>query len=452
MRENVVENISDQSSEYQQQLQAVKDFYMREDVSVQAAGRKDTLIVDNQVIAKRFMLLTVSEAYELYKNEFTDKRVSKSTFFQYRPRQVQLTNNMPHNMCVCQYHANFGFLLEACVKVIKTLSSDFETFLKSTCCNIQDENCMANVCKNCVQDIKNDLVPLKYYTNLDENVKWQHWRKVDARVTLTYTIAPLSDLIHELEVQLPIFKLHFFVKRSQQNYFDVTKKNIKPGELILQVDFAENYRLICQNEVQSAHFSYGQVTIFTCVAWLNGETKSFAIISDKLSHSKYDVHCFITKLVQKLQADNGYFENILIFSDGSSCQFKNKFIVRSLPDFLNGFGCKSIEWNYFATSHGKGAVDGVGAVVKRKVWQLTKTNSINLHDALSFFECARDHINGVQLMYISSQQIEEHSIPLIEKWKALSNIPGIHKLHSISCNENSNIKVARTSSSSKRNI
>lgn len=153
-----------------------------------------------------------------------------------------------------------------------------------------------------------------------------------------------------------------------------------------------------------------------------------------------------------MQDKNGYFENIFIFSDGSSCQFKNKFIVRSLPEFLNGFGCKNIEWNYFATSHGKGAVDGVGAVVKRNVWQLTKTKNIILHDALSFFECARNNINGVQLVYISSQQIEEHSIPLIGKWKALSNIPGIHQLHSILCDENSNIKVARTSSTSKRNI
>jgi len=83
---------------------------------------------------------------------------------------------------------------------------------------------------------------------------------------------------------------------------------------------------------------------------------------------------------------------------------------------------------------------------------MTKTHNIVLHDALSFFECARDNINGVQLIYVSSQQVEERSVQLIENWKDEPSIPGIHKFHSITCDKNSNIKVARTALSSKRNI
>jgi len=93
------------------------------------------------------------------------------------------------------------------------------------------------------------IVPVKYLNNWDEIVKWQHWRKVEDRITLSESVAPLSDLFHEFEVQLSIFKTHFFVKRDHQNYFDSTRKNIKPGELAIQIDFAKNYRLLCQNEV-----------------------------------------------------------------------------------------------------------------------------------------------------------------------------------------------------------
>lgn len=302
---------------------------------------------------------------------------------------------------------------------------------------------MTNTCENCETDVKS-IVPVKYLTKLDEIVKWQHWRKVEDRITLTYSVAPLSDLLHELEVQLPIFKTHFFVKRDQQNYFESTRKNIKPGELAIQIDFAENYRLLCQNEVQSAHFNYKQVSIFTCVAWMFDKTMSFAVISDSLSHSKIDVYVFITTIIKQIKNQHGNFERILLFSDGSSCQFKNKFIFWSLADLRANFGCKTIEWNYFATSHGKGAVDGVGAIIKRKVWSLTKTKNLVLNDALAFYNCAQQHIAGIKMLYIEADRVNKMSTSIIKKWEDIPNVPGIRKIHSIYSDKNVKLSTART--------
>ena len=36
----------------------------------------------------------------------------------------------------------------------------------------------------------------------------------------------------------------------------------------------------------------------------------------------------------------------------------------------------NIRWNFFATSHGKGAVDGVGGVLKRRAWNKVKARQI----------------------------------------------------------------------------
>lgn len=449
---NASKNTTQGSLEWQTKLKFAADFYLSEDISVQSANKKDTVIFDKEIVSKRFMILTVSEAYETYKKKVKEESVSKTVFFECRPKNVQLCSKMPHNMCVCIYHANFSFLLQGCAKLVKFFPTSFEGFLESACCNISDENCMANCCDNCTKDVLNDIVPVKYLSKMEDNVTWEHWRKVDDRIVLTSTVGPLSDLIHEIEVQLPLFKHHFFVKRAQQNYFEAVKKNIKPGILILQIDFAENYRLICQNEVQSAHFNYKQVSIFTCVAWMFDETKSFAIISDSLQHSKIDVYVFITKLVEDLKNHYGNFESIFFFSDGSSCQFKNKFIIRSLPDLLNQFGCKTIEWNYFATSHGKGAVDGIGAIVKRKIWQITKTKNIILNDAIAFSNCAQKHITGIQIVYVGLDTINEISPTLTEKWKDIPNIPGIRKFHSITFGTDLKLKVAITAYSSKKNI
>lgn len=436
----------------QEKIKVVQEFYIRDDISVQAPGRKDTLICNKQVVAKRYMIITVSEAYEVYKSEVTSECLSKSQFFHYRPSHVKLLDRLPHNMCVCKYHANFAFLLKGCAKAMPLFPSHFEPFLRLTCCNILDEKCMVSDCEKCIRDVTHDLVPIFFLTKMEENVKWSYWRKVDDRLTLSYTIAPLADLLHELEIQLPAFKLHYFIKRAQQKYFDDKKQNLSNGELILQMDFAENYRLINQNEIQEAHFSYQQVTIFTCVAWLRGETESFAVISEKLTHNKYDVYCFLTKIVHQIQSQYKEISTVFIFSDGSTSQFKNKYILTSIPSFVSEFGCKHFEWNFFATSHGKGAVDGIGAVVKRKVWQAVKANNIILPDAFAFYECARKIIKGVRLLYTSAKEIEDFSPPLNEKWKIVRSIPGIQKMHCFSYQDNEYINVARTGYSLKEKI
>jgi hypothetical protein len=81
----------------------------------------------------------------------------------------------------------------------------------------------------------------------------------------------------------------FFSKRN--------KKSAKPENTVLQVDSAENYRVQQQNEVQSAHWSKSQITVFTAFTW-NAESKGYscADISDKLDLNKYCVHTFLDKL------------------------------------------------------------------------------------------------------------------------------------------------------------
>lgn len=211
-------------------------------------------------------------------------------------------------------------------------------------------------------------------------------------------------------MRLPQFQMHFYVNRAQQKYFDEVKENVKHGELVLQIDFAENYRLVFQNEIQSAHFNYKQVSIFTCVAWTSMKTESLAVISNSLNHGKAEVFLFLTKIVKYLKESHGRFEKIFLFSDGSSSQFKNKFIIDSLTNFIAEFECDTIEWNYFASSHGKGAVDGVGAVLKRKVWQMTKTKKLLLHNAFDFYECAKNHVSGIRIMYVEEGEIVISSI------------------------------------------
>ena len=60
-------------------------------------------------------------------------------------------------------------------------------------------------------------------------------------------------------------------------------------------------------------------------------------------------------------------QSVSIWSDGPSSQFKHRYIAASLHTLEKKHRIK-ILWNFSATSHGKGSVDGIGASVKRHVW------------------------------------------------------------------------------------
>lgn len=76
----------------------------------------------------------------------------------------------------------------------------------------------------------------------------------------------VTDAMNELNKQLSFYKLHSFIKATQYSYFQETKNNIGDEEVVLQVDFDENYSAVSQDEIQSAHWRREQISMFTCWA------------------------------------------------------------------------------------------------------------------------------------------------------------------------------------------
>lgn len=166
--------------------------------------------------------------------------------------------------------------------------------------------------------------------------------------------------------------MHFLIKNVQSEYFQNAKENLTSEEAIVQIDFAENYGLVSQDEIQSAHWCHGHVTLFTCCIWTTDKLHSVVIVSDELSHSKYTVHVFLQKIFQYIQSIKNNIKSICIFSDNCAAQFKNRYVIESMNTLKAERGFTHLDWNFFAASHGKGAVDGLGGSVKRSVWTAVK--------------------------------------------------------------------------------
>ena len=100
--------------------------------------------------------------------------------------------------------------------------------------------------------------------------------------------------------------------------------------------------------------------VFTSVAYFDKNTLSTVIVSDNIQHGKMSIIPFMSTLLCQFSKT---VKKINIWSDGPSSQFKNRFIVAALP-LLQQLSKKTITWNYFASSHGKGAVNGIGGMIK----------------------------------------------------------------------------------------
>ncbi|ROL53454.1 Beta-galactosidase-1-like protein 2 [Anabarilius grahami] len=156
----------------------------------------------------------------------------------------------------------------------------------------------------------------------------------------------------------------------------------------------------------------------------------YAIVSDRLEHDKRSVAAFLTKIVEDIQEEHPAVRVMHIFSDGAASQFKNKFIWCFLSTtFKELFPSLRVQWHFFATIHGKGAVDGVGATVKRAVnADVLGRQAILVTDAASFVDSARKSCPNTKIKLIASTEItdfiEHHR--LIDRWASTTPVSGTH--------------------------
>ena len=75
-------------------------------------------------------------------------------------------------------------------------------------------------------------------------------------------------------------------------------------------------------------------------------------------------------------------KEVHIFSDGTASQFKNKFIFKLLCVLKEKLQL-DLMWHFFATSHGKGAVDGIGGSIKRKALNMVKARRATITNLCS---------------------------------------------------------------------
>ena len=149
-----------------------------------------------------------------------------------------------------------------------------------------------------------------------------------------------------------------------------------------------------------------------------------------ISPTKNSVMTFLDTLLSKLLSSN--VKLLHIWSDGPASQFKNKFVAAALP-WLAERRSVDFQWHYFATSHGKGCVDGIGGTVKHEVAEKVKQLRVTVKDASSFYQATQLINSATNFFFISIKDIEEsYAAEHKSIFENAASIPRTSSMHRIS--------------------
>ena len=171
----------------------------------------------------------------------------------------------------------------------------------------------------------------------------------------------------------PQFLQRCFAKREQAASYQYQRETA--SWILLPVDCTCQ----TQDEIQRAQWKQSQVSVFSAAFWQSETLHSQVIASDNSVHYK---ETLITYLDLILLSKPATLKALSIWSDGARSQFKHKYTLAAIAVLESKHDSK-ITWNFLATSHGKGPVDGIGAA-KHNVWNMVKTPQNQVTNVTSF--------------------------------------------------------------------
>ncbi|KAJ8684991.1 hypothetical protein QAD02_020784 [Eretmocerus hayati] len=160
----------------------------------------------------------------------------------------------------------------------------------------------------------------------------------------------------------------FIAILHQAKFFSHVEETLQPGWFCVVSDFAENIAFLARRAIPGFHSNNEQATFSPITVYfkVNGVLRhySYCAISNCLKHDSAVVYIYQRKLKELMRIRFGILLRMIYFFDGAPQQFKNLKSFGNLTHHYSDYGVEA-EWNFFATSHGKGPCHGLAGCIKR---------------------------------------------------------------------------------------
>ena len=233
---------------------------------------------------------------------------------------------------------------------------------------------MLQICRKCPgkEGIRTYLMDIQSVKDHEHSsIHFKQWVSTD-RCQMIEVSEEFEMFIDSLCSKVHQLTHHHFIAKCQSAYLKELKTSLNDDELIILADFSENYSYMVQDAAQGFHWDKGQCTLHPFVVYSKSnkdaetEHKSYCFLSSVTNHDTVMFYTFLNQLIPELITSSSKHQKIHYFTDGCAAQYKNRYNFAGLCYHETFYGIKC-EWNFFATSHGKSACDGIGGTLKRSV-------------------------------------------------------------------------------------
>lgn len=390
----------------------VVNFLEREDNNTMLPGKKDVLGGQQKRVLNDFM-------YNLHKKfieENPNVKMSLTVFMRLRPPYIVTTGSGRASTCLCMKHQNMTLIIRAINAQVMRCTTHADAFMKTH------------------EDPTNIFIG-----ELPEKIKYNAWEKAkDDEGKLRWVLC-------QKEVEMQEFKELFFFKykeftdhRTRISVIDLAVRKLKEdmpaNEVLLWMDFAENFTCTVSEQVQSAYWNQAAVTLHTMVMYYKLESgllhQSYVAISDDVTHNSTSVFAILHQVVPKIKERVPNVKKINYLTDSPTSQYRNKtiFQVVSYHDGDFGLGCR---WFYLEAGHGKGPCDGLGASVKRSASTAIFQQKATIQSADDFYLWASEQQKCIEYLFVSKEDCSRAKITIEHRETGLKRVIGTMKIHAV---------------------
>nr|CAI5856878.1 unnamed protein product [Callosobruchus analis] len=276
-----------------------------------------------------------------------DHRKTGKTFCRLRPFRVVKPSD--RDTCLCIIHSTFDMKLHALHEGKVIPYNNYQKLLADLCCDRYNVDCLARSCLLCSTKVPQDK-------EFDDSkvIKFKMWVAERQEIQDLRTKRPRKVHPRQLTIQLheDLEKLFAHERNIVHQYKAIKdlKQNLQEENVLMHMDFSENYCTKYAEEIQAFHFggSRRQLSLHTVIAYL-----------------KNSKHSYCTEV----------------------------------PDV------EQFTWNYTESGHGKGAPDWCWATCKRTA-DLVVNSGVDINNIEEFVQSVQKRYPSIICIAIDDQEIQ----------------------------------------------
>lgn len=159
-------------------------------------------------------------------------------------------------------------------------------------------------------------------------------------------------------------------------------------------------------------------------------TEAFSVctVSECLRHDAPAIWAHLLPLISQTLNQNPFVDTLHLQSDSPSSQYRNKYIFYLITKIHVDFPqISKITWNYMESGHGKGAPDGIGAVLKRTADAHVRYGS-DVNNFYKFVTLLQKNVENVVVIPITEKEIKDKEKMIPNNLTTFKGTLGVHQV------------------------